>query len=211
MSKQMAFYVDSSVCVGCRTCEIACKDENNLSVGPRLRYVRDQMGGSWKVDEKDPTVIRQDAPVFSYHVSISCNHCASPACVAICPTGSMKKDPETGIVANDHETCIGCGSCGTACPYKAPQLVDEEKLTYKCDFCRELLDKGMAPACVETCPMRALDYGDYDELVQKYGDLCDIAPLPSSEQTAPALVIKPHRDANSSVSGYSTSLYVTDR
>lgn len=211
MSKQLAFYFNSDVCVGCRTCEIACKDEQNLSVGPRPRYVRELMGGSWKIDEKDPTVIRQDSPVFSYHLSISCNHCENPACVNICPTGSMQKDEETGIVANDHETCIGCGSCGIACPYKAPQLVEEEMLTYKCDFCRDLQDMGMAPACVETCPMRALDYGEYDELVQKYGDIRDVAPLPDSSETLPSLVITPHRDVSQGTQAYSTSLYVTDR
>ncbi|MDR2715171.1 MAG: 4Fe-4S dicluster domain-containing protein [Coriobacteriaceae bacterium] len=211
MSKQMAFYVDTSVCVGCKTCEIACKDEKNLSVGPRPRYVRALMGGSWKADEKNPTVLRQDIPVFSYHVSISCNHCANPFCVAVCPAGSMQKDEETGIVSNDHETCIGCESCYAACPYKAPQLVVEDNLVYKCDFCRELLDMGMAPACVETCPMRALSYGDYDELVKKYGDIRDIEPLPDSSQTLPSLVLKPHPDIKAGTPVYSTDLYVTDR
>lgn len=211
MAKQMAFYVDSSVCVGCRTCETACKDEMDLSVGPRPRYVRDFTGGTWTQDATDSSMYRQEG-VFSYHVSISCNHCANPLCVSVCPTGSMQKDEETGIVFNDHETCIGCGSCNTACPYKAPQLDEEKKLTYKCDFCRELQRMDMKPACVEGCPMRALDFGEYDELVQKYGEVRDVCPLPSSEDTQPSLVITPHRDAKySEDEGYSTALYVTDR
>lgn len=211
MANQMAFHIDSSSCVGCRTCEIACKDKQNLTVGPRPRYVREFAGGSWVADEASQNTYRQEG-VFSYNVSISCNHCSNPACIAVCPSGAMKKDEETGIVWSDHEVCIGCGSCAQACPYHAPQLDTEDKLVYKCDFCRDLLSANEVPACVETCPMRALDFGEYDELVAKYGSTRDIAPLPSSSETSPNIVITLHTDAKVDTSeGYTTSLYVLDR
>lgn len=211
MAQQMAFYIDSSSCVGCRTCEIACKDKQDLTVGSRPRYVRDFAGGAWLVDPENPTIIRPEG-VFSYNVSVSCNHCASPACAGMCPTGAMQKDEETGIVWNDHEKCIGCGSCAKACPYAAPQLNEEEKVVYKCDFCRDLLAEGSAPACVETCPMRALDFGEYTDLIAEHGESRDVAPLPNSSETSPSIVVKLHPDAKTNeAEGYRTSLYVFDR
>ncbi|WP_281653974.1 4Fe-4S dicluster domain-containing protein [Eggerthella sinensis] len=207
MSSQMAFFIDSSVCVGCKTCEIACKDQNDLSVGPRPRYVREFHGGTWVADEQDPTVKRQEG-VFSYNVSMGCNHCANPACVPACPQGAMQKDPDTGIVWSDPEKCIGCGMCALACPYGAPQVEQGADSIRKCNFCKDLLAEGKAPACVETCPMRALDFGDYNDLVAKYGDVRDVAPLPSSSETQPSIVIKPHRDAKYDLAdGYSVTLY----
>lgn len=204
---QMGFFIDSSVCVGCKTCEIACKDEHGLSVGPRPRYVREFHGGSWERDASDPTLVRQHG-VFSYNVSMSCNHCENPACVANCPQEAMTKDAETGIVSSDPEKCINCGTCAMVCPYGAPQVEAGAEHIHKCDFCKGLIAEGKAPACVETCPMRALDYGEYSELVAKYGDVRDVAPLPDSAETNPSIVIKPHRDAKFKDSeGYSVTLY----
>ncbi|MDR1359078.1 MAG: 4Fe-4S dicluster domain-containing protein [Coriobacteriales bacterium] len=208
---QLAFFVNSDICIGCKCCEAACKDIKDLPLGPRPRFVRDFVGGEWKVDVTDPTLYRQEG-VFIYHVSVSCNHCANPACVAICPVGSMTKDPETGIVSNDLEACIGCGSCYDTCPYKAPQILESDMKAYKCDFCKDLLEADEKPACVATCPMRALDYGEHSDLMAANGDACDVAPLPSSEETGPSLVLKLHREAKMDKSdGYSTSLYVSDR
>lgn len=208
MANQLAFLVDTTRCIGCRTCEIACKDEHSLSVGPRLRYVRDYAGGAWENDAASPGLAIPRG-VFSYYVSISCNHCANPACVKACPTGAMGKNNETGVVLNDKEKCIGCSSCIQACPYGAPQLVEEESLTHKCDFCTEIRAMGMAPACVEACPMRALSWGEYEDLVSQYGSASDIMPLPSSEETGPSVVIIPHKDARyNEGEGYSVSLCI---
>ncbi len=74
--------------------------------------------------------------MFGYFVSLACNHCSSPACVANCPTGAMQKDEETGIVWTDHDVCIGCKTCETACPYGAPTYGEEEGYMLKCDMCR---------------------------------------------------------------------------
>lgn len=202
--KQIAFFVNTDTCVGCGTCEIACKDQNNLTVGPRPRFVRNMTGGNWT---RDGHIVKQEG-VFSYSVSVSCNHCKMPVCVTACPTGAMAKDSDTGIVSNDIETCIGCGACAEACPYNAPQLVKEEAKVRKCDFCRSLLEQGLRPACVETCPMRALDFGDLDEIQSKYGKVSDIAPLPDSSETQPSLALKPHRDVESGgVPSHMLSLY----
>jgi anaerobic dimethyl sulfoxide reductase subunit B (iron-sulfur subunit) len=173
--------------------------------------VREFCGGSWKADDTDPTLFRQEG-VFIYHVSVSCNHCEMPACLGVCPAVAITKDSETGIVSIDYEACIGCEACYEACPYKAPQIDQESKKPVKCDFCKALLEKGEQPACVATCPMRVLQYGDYDELVDKHGNVCDVAPLPSSKNTRPSLILSLHREAKQNADeGYSTSLYVSDR
>ena len=105
---QYGFYFDSAKCTGCKTCQVACKENYHLPTHNLFRRVYHYAGGSW-----EPTEAGFYAPVdtFSYQVSMSCNHCADPACVAACPTGAMQKDPETGIVTTDHELCAGCQAC----------------------------------------------------------------------------------------------------
>ena len=92
---QYGFYFDSAKCTGCKTCQVACKENHHLPAHNLFRRVYHYAGGSW-----EPTEAGFYAPVdtFSYQVSVSCNHCADPACVAACPTGAMHKDPETGRV-----------------------------------------------------------------------------------------------------------------
>ena len=190
---QLGFYINSSACHGCKACELACKDKHDLKPGPRLRRVRLMCGGSWEKDERYGSYTPKG--VFSYSVSFSCGHCDEPACVAACPTGAMTKDPQTGIVSNDREVCIGCGACAQACPYGAPQVDVEIDKVRKCDFCQDLLAQGGEPVCVGACPQRALHWGPIDELRALYGDLCDVQPLPPSELTRPNVAITPHKDA----------------
>ncbi len=195
---QQAFYVNTDICTGCKTCQVACKETYRLPVGNLYRRVLNYQGGSWT-----PTEAGFYAPdgIFSYFVSISCNHCADPACVEACPTGAMQKDSESGIVWTDHEVCIGCEACAKACPYGAPSLNEEAGYTIKCDMCREELEAGRKPVCVISCPMRALDFGDMEELAARYGEGdAEIEPLPRAT-TAPSLVLTPHRDSQKSGSG----------
>lgn len=190
---QLGFYIDSSACTGCRACELACKDRNDLDVGARLRRVRTVSGGSWTRDEALNCYAPQG--VFSYAVSFSCGHCSEPACFSKCPQGAISKDEDTGIVSIDEERCIGCGTCVLACPYGAPQIVEEEKKARKCDLCKDLLSQGEEPACVAICPQRALFVGEIDELRAEHGDVRDVQPLPDSSLTSPNIVITAHRDA----------------
>ena len=109
--------------------------------------------------------------------------------MANCPTGAMIKRDEDGIVYVDESVCIGCGTCANACPYGAPKVSEERGVTSKCNFCMDYLDEGGRPACVDACLMRCLDFGDIAELREKYGDACDVAPLPSSSETRPSLIL----------------------
>lgn len=204
---QYAFYFDSSACSGCKTCQVGCKEYYQLPAANLLRRVVNYGGGSWK-----PTDAGHYVPdgVFSYFVSMACNHCANPACVENCPTGSMRKDEDTGIVWTNHDDCIGCGTCVSACPYEAPQLNAEAGYSIKCDMCRDELTLDRKPVCVMACPMRALDWGDRDELVKKYGEgQIETEPLPKNT-TGAGTIINPHPQAQKSGSGKGSIITIAD-
>ena len=195
---QMGFLINSDDCIGCKACELACKDLHSYDVGPRLRRVYEVCGGGWAVDEATGACTPNG--VFSYAITYSCGHCDSPLCFASCPTGAIVKDEDTGIVTIDADACIGCGDCVDACPYGAPQMVDAKGVAEKCDMCIDLINRGEEPACVAICPQRALSIGDIEELRAEYGECADVQPLPPSKDTSPNVVIVEHRNAKTSES-----------
>jgi len=186
-----AFHVDQAKCTGCKACQIACKDKHDLPEGVLWRRVAEYSGGTWTPDETEGTY-RQD--VFTYYTSVACNHCANPICVESCPTTAMHVG-EMGIVEVDQDKCIGCRYCEMACPYSAPAFNAQTGTMTKCNFCKDRILEGGTPACVESCPSRVLDFGEYDDLVAKYGGDANIAPLPSPDITHPHLLITPHPKA----------------
>ena len=193
MAKQMAFYFDASTCANCKVCQIACQDKNDLPPALRWRRVIQYSGGTWNPSPSAPGVMEQN--IFSYSISLSCMHCQNPLCVEVCPTTAMHKRDD-GIVEIDSSKCIGCRYCEWACPYGAPQFNEATGTMSKCNFCSDLQAEGKNPACVDACVMRAIDYGELEELQAKYGTTVDaIEPLPSGEYTHPSLVIKPHAKA----------------
>lgn len=189
--KQYGFYVDSSKCTGCKTCQISCKDEKDLPLGPKFRRIYEYGGGVWH--KQNDNCWNQN--IFSYYLSIACNHCSEPTCVTGCPTGAMHKRAEDGLVLVNQDLCIGCRYCEMRCPYGAPQFHPEKKVMSKCDGCYERVAQGLKPVCVDSCPVRALDFDDIEILRQKHGAQNAIAPLPNPQLTQPNLVIKPHPDA----------------
>ena len=181
---QYGFYFNGPRCTGCKTCELACKDYHDLAPEVTMRSVFEYTGGAW---QQDGDLWSND--VFSYFVSVACNHCARPVCVQVCPTGAMHKEEATGLVRVDARRCIGCGYCALACPYRAPKVDRGLGHSVKCDGCADRVAAGLAPVCVEACPLRALEFGDVEELRAKYGETAAIAPLPDAGLTGPNLVI----------------------
>ncbi len=176
MAKQ-GFYFNQAACVGCKTCQVACKDKNDLEVGYLFRHVNDFESGEYP------------APKL-FHYAATCNHCEMPACVANCSTGALYIDDEDGTVQYDTSKCDGCQACVTACPYSVPVFFEEEKVVRKCDACKTLRENGEQPACVAACPMRALEFGPIDELAAAHPDAVkDIAILPDSSTTGPCTLI----------------------
>ena len=195
MPEQMGFHSDSSTCINCNVCQIACQDKHDLPAGVKPRRVFQYGGGEWSVEDGVPV----PGKVFTYSVSISCMHCAEPACVPACEAGAITKRAD-GVVAIDAEKCAGCRSCEEACPYGAPQFNPETGVMTKCDFCQDLLATGLDPACVDACPMRALHAGPLEQLRSRYGNVSAVEPLPASG-TGPALVVTPHRHSQPSGKG----------
>jgi len=148
---QLGFVHNNVDCIGCRACEIACKDKNGLSAGPRFRRVQYVEGGTYP-------------NVYAYKVNVSCNHCAEPACLPACPTGAIWKRADNGIVDIDSTLCIGCRRCEATCPYGAPQWDPEEQIVKKCNLCVDEIEAGRLPYCVMACMMRVLDVGPIDLL-----------------------------------------------
>lgn len=184
---QYGFFFDNTRCTGCRTCMMACKDYNDTSDGVAYRKIYDYEGGSW-TDAGDGTYTTD---TWAYHVSLGCQHCNNPACVAACPTTAMHKDAETGLVSVDASKCIGCGYCAMACPYGVPTVDREVGHSVKCDGCASRVAEGLDPICVGACPLRALEFGDMDALREAHPDtLAGIAPMPLGTYTDPNILIK---------------------
>ena len=185
---QQAFYFDGTRCTGCKTCQMACKDYKNIDLGISFRHVYEVTIGD---TVKDADGILTTTCV-SYPLSMSCNHCDSPICFEKCPQSAIIKDADTGLMSIDEEKCIGCGTCAIVCPYNAPKVDEEIKKAVRCDMCADRVAEGKQPICVEACPLRALEFGDIEELRAKHeGTVAGIAPMPSPDETTPSIAILP--------------------
>lgn len=184
---QYGFYFDSTRCTGCKTCTLACKDKKDLPTNLVYRKVFDYEGGTWEQGANGA----YQTTAFMYHLSLACNHCENPACLENCPTGSISKDEATGaVISGAEETCIGCGTCVQVCPYGVPAINPDTEKSVKCDMCIDLVAAGKQPICVESCPLRALEFGPVEELRAAHPDAVNgIAPMPAGTETAPAIVI----------------------
>lgn len=178
---KLGFMIDLSLCTGCATCQVACKDLHDSPIRVNFRRVSTYETGTFP----KPGV---------YHFSIACNHCEKPACVANCPTEAMHFGDD-GTVQHDDDLCIGCKTCVESCPYGAPQFDASLNIVQKCDSCAARREEGQNPVCVDACRNRCLQFGDIDELRAAAGTdseklVSDIAILPDSSEATPSLLIK---------------------
>ena len=177
---QYGFFFDQSRCYGCQACAAACKDWNGIDPGP----------------EKWMTVYEWETGAFPnmrlHALAFSCAHCANPACMAACEQGAIFKEDKYGAVLVDADKCIGCRKCQEACPFGAPKFASDRPGTKmsKCTMCIDRLEAGEQPQCALSCPMRALDFGPIDELVQKYGDVRTLDGMPDAGDVCPSMVFK---------------------
>ena len=177
MAKQLGMVIDTARCIGCHTCSVACKVENNLPDG--VWWNRVLTNGGEEMDT--PSGDGEDLSLE--YLTLACQHCENAPCVKVCPVGATWKDPETGIVMQDPDKCIGCRYCMVACPYTGVRQFAFTEPTYatghpvgsaqaqthqkgtvsKCTFCAPRVAAGEQPACIETCPARARTFGDLND------------------------------------------------
>ncbi len=141
--EQYRFHFDMQSCIGCKSCVVACNEQNGNPAAINWRRVAEIEGGFY------PTTKRS-------YLSMGCNHCVDPTCLSGCPVDAYTKDPATGIVRHSADACIGCQYCTWNCSYGVPQYNPDRGVVGKCDMCHGRLEHGQAPACVSACPEGAI-------------------------------------------------------
>jgi len=163
-SGDVAKLIDVSKCIGCKACQIACSEWNDLrdDIGSTHGVYDNPMdltADSWTVmrytEYDNPTtgelewLIRKDG----------CMHCEDPGCLKACPSPGAIVQYANGIVDFQEEHCIGCGYCVTGCPFDVPRISKKDNKAYKCTLCSDRVAIGQEPACVKTCPTGAIMFG----------------------------------------------------
>jgi Fe-S-cluster-containing dehydrogenase component len=131
-------------CIGCRSCEVACNEQNGNPADILWRRIGELEAGSYPNTQR-------------HYLSMGCNHCLDAECLKGCPVDAYKKDPVTGIVMHSTDACIGCQYCVWNCPYSVPQFNPERGVVGKCDMCQNRLEDSLEPACVNSCPESAIE------------------------------------------------------
>jgi formate dehydrogenase iron-sulfur subunit len=161
--------VDIDLCIGCKACEVACKEWNDLPVDETENF------GSYQ-SHKDLTAATWDLMRFN-EVELdggdlawlirkdSCMHCAEPGCLLACPAPGAIVQYENGIVDFDQQNCIGCQYCVAGCPFDIPRFDPKSKKVYKCTLCIDRVSNGLEPACVKACPTGSIRFGTKEEML----------------------------------------------
>lgn len=169
---RMGVLVDTTVCVGCRNCEWACKTVHGKPTKELDSYEDRAIFDKFRrPDHTGHTVVNEYPATGEYNipvdVKVQCMHCDHPACASACIVGAFTKT-ELGAVIWDTKKCIGCRYCMVACPFQIPTFEYHEAIQPnidKCDFCYERTQDGLLPGCVDICPVEALTYGRRSELI----------------------------------------------
>ncbi|MCE5194695.1 MAG: 4Fe-4S dicluster domain-containing protein [Nitrospiraceae bacterium] len=161
--------IDLTKCIGCRGCQVICKNWNNRAV--KKTVLTGNFTNPLEMNSETYTTVKffeeeKENKMSWNFVKTQCMHCKDPACASACPVGAFTKDPR-GPVTYNAEKCIGCRYCMMACPFGVPKY-EWEKLfpvIQKCTFCVDRLDAGLIPSCAKTCTSKAIFFGDYDAIV----------------------------------------------
>ncbi len=154
MITKKAMLIDITMCVGCNSCQEACKKKNGLAEGEEKSL---SATAYTALNDYDGVFVRR-----------MCQHCDQPTCASVCPVGAFTKLPE-GPVLYDESKCIGCRYCMQACPFQVPRYEwqSTNPRVQKCRFCADRIVQGLQPACAEACPTGATKFGNRDDLVRE--------------------------------------------
>jgi formate dehydrogenase iron-sulfur subunit len=184
---RMGFFTDTSVCIGCKACEVACKEWNQVPEDGLLFTANsyDNTGGLGANTWRHVAFIEQDRPLrvgdgedgdpFRWLMSSDvCKHCTHSACLDVCPTGAIIRT-ELGTVVVQEDVCNGCGYCVPACPFGVldKREIEDDGRVWKCTLCYDRTRDGMTPACAQACPTESIQYGPLDELRERAGARLD--------------------------------------
>ncbi len=161
------FFTDSTLCIGCKACEVACKEWNEVpqAHAPWSPSSYDQTGAlghsTWR-HVKFVERVRDGRPAWDFSSDV-CKHCERAGCLDACPTGSIVRT-EFGGVYIQPDICNGCGYCVVACPFGVVDRRPDDGRAFKCTFCYDRQKAGLQPACATACPTESIQFGDLDEL-----------------------------------------------
>ncbi len=174
MAERVGMLIDTSTCIGCKACGVACKEWNELPMAPEdkvefkgLSY--DNQGHLSDTNWRHVKFIEQFNEDRSdsrwLFLSDSCKHCQQAGCMEVCPTNAIIRT-EFDTVFIDHDTCIGCRYCVTGCPFGVIQVSDIKGTAQKCTLCYDRLQVGEQPACAQACPTDCIEFGEVDSLMK---------------------------------------------
>ena len=174
-----AFLTDASLCIGCKACEVACKEWNELPddgfswSGHSYDNTRALGSTTWRhvlfLEQKQPMgsqLAGINEPFRWQFLSDVCKHCANAGCLEACPTGSIVRT-EVGSVFVQPDICNGCGYCVVSCPFGVIDKQLDDGRAFKCTFCYDRQKAGLIPACAKACPTQSIQFGELEELRQR--------------------------------------------
>ncbi len=168
-SRRKAMLVDLTRCIGCRACQVACKEWNELPVevtemAGDYANPPSLSGDTWKQVKFIDRAGEGVWPAWQFY-SDSCKHCAEAPCLDACPTGAIRRTEE-GFVLIDADVCNGNEHCVPACPFHVIDISPTRRVAQKCTFCHDRVGRGLQPACAKVCPTDCIAFGPRDELVE---------------------------------------------
>jgi formate dehydrogenase iron-sulfur subunit len=169
--QEVAKLIDISKCIGCKACQVACMQWNDLrdDIGTNVGVYdnpTDLTDQSWTV-MRFAEVARDDGSMEWLIRKDGCMHCEDPGCLKACPAPGAIVKYANGIVDFISENCIGCGYCIAGCPFDIPRISKKDNKAYKCSLCSDRVSVGMGPACVKACPTGALQFGSKVDMVAR--------------------------------------------
>jgi formate dehydrogenase iron-sulfur subunit len=181
---RMGFFTDTSVCIGCKACEVACKEWNRVPEDGLnwTGWSHDNSQGLGADTWRHVAFIEQRSPVGAHQTNFQreddsfrwlmssdvCKHCTHAACLDVCPTGAIFRT-EFGTVVVQADVCNGCGYCVPACPYGVLDKREDDGRIFKCTLCYDRLEVGQEPACAKACPTDSIQFGELAELRVRAG------------------------------------------
>jgi len=175
----VAKLIDTTTCIGCKACEVACQEWNDLFNEEReaesphefgsYQTLPDLTANFWNLIRFNEHVEQRPDGSEKFHWLMAkdqCMHCDDPGCLKACPAPGAIVQYTNGVVDFQQEHCIGCEYCVTGCPFDIPRLSRKTKRVYKCTLCSDRLAYGLEPACIKACPTGCLQFGTKEHLVQ---------------------------------------------